>query len=99
MILVIFTNDIYAQMWTFVVLLTTKSLYYRLSNTFDFKGAFKNTTPTRQGGYQAAGLCVAICFGVGGGILVGKEYFFHQTFFTVDRANQNILYATTKAQY
>lgn len=29
--------------------------------------------PTRQGGHQAAGLCVAICFGVGGGIIVGKE--------------------------
>lgn len=29
--------------------------------------------PTRQGGHQAAGLCVAICFGIGGGILVGKE--------------------------
>ncbi|KAF3854636.1 hypothetical protein F7725_022691, partial [Dissostichus mawsoni] len=27
-------------------------------------------SPTKQGGYQAAALCVAICFGVGGGILV-----------------------------
>lgn len=29
--------------------------------------------PTKQGGHQAAGLCVAICFGIGGGIIVGKE--------------------------
>lgn len=29
--------------------------------------------PTKQGGHQAAGLCVAICFGVGGGIIVGKK--------------------------
>lgn len=33
--------------------------------------------PTKQGGHQAAGLCVAICFGIGGGIIVGKEA--HQT--------------------
>lgn len=48
-------------------------LYYRLINTFDFEGSFKDMVPTRQGGHQAAGLCVAICFGVGGGILVGKK--------------------------
>lgn len=29
--------------------------------------------PTKQGGHQAAGLCVAICFGIGGGIIVGKD--------------------------
>lgn len=29
--------------------------------------------PTKQGGHQAAGLCVAICFGIGGGIIVGKK--------------------------
>uniref|UniRef100_A0A674N6X1 Rh family, C glycoprotein b n=1 Tax=Takifugu rubripes TaxID=31033 RepID=A0A674N6X1_TAKRU len=42
-----------------------------LINTFDFEGAFKNMVPTKQGGHQAAGLCVAICFGIGGGIIVG----------------------------
>lgn len=42
-----------------------------LINTFDFEGDFKDRVPTVQGGYQAAGLCVAIVFGVGGGILVG----------------------------
>lgn len=29
--------------------------------------------PAKQGGHQAAGLCVAICFGIGGGIIVGKQ--------------------------
>lgn len=48
-------------------------LNQRLINTFDFEGAFKNMVPTKQGGHQAAGLCVAICFGIGGGIIVGKE--------------------------
>ncbi|XP_063078416.1 ammonium transporter Rh type C 1-like [Engraulis encrasicolus] len=42
-----------------------------LINVFDFVGEFKDRTPTIQGGYQAAGLCVAIVFGIGGGILVG----------------------------
>ncbi|XP_006789613.2 ammonium transporter Rh type C-like 2 [Neolamprologus brichardi] len=42
-----------------------------LENTFDFKGKFEDMVPTRQGGHQAAGLCVALCFGIGGGIIVG----------------------------
>ncbi|XP_053497814.1 ammonium transporter Rh type C-like 2 [Ictalurus furcatus] len=42
-----------------------------LINTFDFEGSFKNRTPAVQGGYQAAAMCVAVCFGIGGGILVG----------------------------
>ncbi|XP_031419000.1 ammonium transporter Rh type C 1 [Clupea harengus] len=42
-----------------------------LRNTFDFEGAFENRTPAIQGGYQAAGLCVSLVFGIGGGILVG----------------------------
>ncbi|XP_063053429.1 ammonium transporter Rh type C-like 2 isoform X2 [Engraulis encrasicolus] len=42
-----------------------------LKNTFDFEGEFEDRTPTVQGGYQAAGLCVSIVFGIGGGILVG----------------------------
>uniref|UniRef100_A0A8D0DCM9 Rh family C glycoprotein n=1 Tax=Sander lucioperca TaxID=283035 RepID=A0A8D0DCM9_SANLU len=51
----------------------SKSVYGEegLINTFDFEGKFKDVVPTQQGGYQAAGLCVALCFGVGGGILVG----------------------------
>lgn len=48
-------------------------LNYRLINTFDFEGSFSNMVPTKQGGHQAAGLCVAICFGIGGGIIVGKK--------------------------
>ncbi|KAG9352331.1 hypothetical protein JZ751_020744 [Albula glossodonta] len=42
-----------------------------LINTFDFDGDFKDRVPTVQGGHQAAGICVAIVFGIGGGILVG----------------------------
>ncbi|TRY87255.1 hypothetical protein DNTS_031756 [Danionella cerebrum] len=42
-----------------------------LQNTFDFTGPFGKRVPTVQGGYQAAGLCVALCFGIGGGIFVG----------------------------
>uniref|UniRef100_A0A8C2HYW9 Ammonium transporter AmtB-like domain-containing protein n=2 Tax=Cyprinus carpio TaxID=7962 RepID=A0A8C2HYW9_CYPCA len=42
-----------------------------LENTFDFTGPFNKRVPTIQGGYQAAGLCVALCFGIGGGIFVG----------------------------
>ncbi|XP_005942900.2 ammonium transporter Rh type C 1 [Haplochromis burtoni] len=42
-----------------------------LVNTFDFEGKFKDMVPTTQGGHQAAGLCVALCFGIGGGIIVG----------------------------
>ncbi|KAL4624294.1 ammonium transporter Rh type C isoform X1 [Arapaima gigas] len=42
-----------------------------LIHVFEFTGTFQNRTPSIQGGYQAAGLCVALIFGIGGGILVG----------------------------
>ncbi|KAF7224712.1 ammonium transporter Rh type C-like 2 isoform X1 [Nothobranchius furzeri] len=42
-----------------------------LVNTFDFKDEFKDMVPTVQGGHQAGALCVALIFGIGGGILVG----------------------------
>uniref|UniRef100_A0A6Q2Z0S1 Ammonium transporter AmtB-like domain-containing protein n=1 Tax=Esox lucius TaxID=8010 RepID=A0A6Q2Z0S1_ESOLU len=42
-----------------------------LKTVFDFTGKWENMLPTQQGGHQAAGLCVALCFGIGGGILVG----------------------------
>ncbi|XP_072529748.1 ammonium transporter Rh type C-like 2 [Salminus brasiliensis] len=42
-----------------------------LIGTFDFTGEFQHRTPASQGGFQAAGMCVSICFGIGGGILVG----------------------------
>lgn len=63
------------------VLILSRSLFLnqRLINTFDFEGAFKNMVPTKQGGHQAAGLCVAICFGIGGGIIVGKKQPLEQT--------------------
>ncbi len=50
-------------------------VYFRLENTFDFTGSFAKRVPTMQGGFQAAGLCVALCFGIGGGIFVGKSLF------------------------
>ncbi|XP_062404972.1 rh family, C glycoprotein a [Sardina pilchardus] len=42
-----------------------------LINTFDFEDEFVNRTVGTQGGHQAAGLCVSIVFGIGGGALVG----------------------------
>ncbi|XP_005802302.1 ammonium transporter Rh type C [Xiphophorus maculatus] len=42
-----------------------------LVNTFDFEGAFEKMEPTTQGGHQAGGLCVALIFGIGGGMIVG----------------------------
>ncbi|GAA6107829.1 ammonium transporter Rh type C-like 2 [Tachysurus ichikawai] len=51
----------------------TETVYGKegLINTFDFKDSFKNRTPAVQGGFQAAAMCVAVCFGIGGGIFVG----------------------------
>ena len=47
---------------------------FRLINTFDFEGEFANRSVGTQGGFQAAGTCVAIAFGlVGGGIVGGFE--------------------------
>uniref|UniRef100_A0A4W5JQN5 Rh family C glycoprotein n=1 Tax=Hucho hucho TaxID=62062 RepID=A0A4W5JQN5_9TELE len=43
-----------------------------LINTFDFTGDFKDRTVLTQGGYQAAGMCVSIVFGVVGGAIVGS---------------------------
>ncbi|KAG7481732.1 ammonium transporter Rh type C 2 [Solea senegalensis] len=42
-----------------------------LINTFDFEGKFANRTVGTQGGYQAAGTCVSIAFGIVGGACVG----------------------------
>nr|XP_046241588.1 rh family, C glycoprotein a [Scatophagus argus] len=51
----------------------TESVYSRegLINTFDFEGEFADRTPGIQGGFQAAGTCVAIAFGLVGGAIVG----------------------------
>lgn len=43
----------------------------RLINTFDFEGEFANRSVGTQGGFQAAGTCVAIAFGLIGGAIVG----------------------------
>uniref|UniRef100_A0A8C0XXE7 Rh family, C glycoprotein a n=2 Tax=Cyprinus carpio TaxID=7962 RepID=A0A8C0XXE7_CYPCA len=42
-----------------------------LVNTFDFEGNYAKRTPATQGGFQAAGLCVALAFGIVGGAIVG----------------------------
>ncbi|XP_068613317.1 rh family, C glycoprotein a [Brachionichthys hirsutus] len=42
-----------------------------LINTFDFEGDFADRSPGTQGGFQAAGTCVAIAFGLVGGAIVG----------------------------
>ncbi|XP_056606858.1 rh family, C glycoprotein, like 1 [Triplophysa dalaica] len=51
----------------------SESVYGRegLINTFDFKEATANRSPSVQGGFQAAGIFVAIAFGLVGGALVG----------------------------
>uniref|UniRef100_A0A8C1GAG6 Rh family, C glycoprotein a n=1 Tax=Cyprinus carpio TaxID=7962 RepID=A0A8C1GAG6_CYPCA len=43
----------------------------QLVNTFDFEGNYAKRTPATQGGFQAAGLCVALAFGIVGGAIVG----------------------------
>lgn len=40
---------------------------------FDFEGDFANRSVGTQGGYQAAGTCVAIAFGLVGGAIVGES--------------------------
>ncbi|XP_049456907.1 rh family, C glycoprotein a [Epinephelus fuscoguttatus] len=51
----------------------TEEVYGRegLISVFDFEGSFANRTVGTQGGFQAAGTCVAIAFGLVGGALVG----------------------------
>lgn len=44
----------------------------RLINTFDLVGNYANRTLGTQGSYQAAGTCVAIAFGLVGGVCVGE---------------------------
>lgn len=41
-------------------------------NVFDFEGEFANRSVGTQGGFQAAGTCVAIAFGLVGGAIVGE---------------------------
>ncbi|XP_039994101.1 ammonium transporter Rh type C 2 [Xiphias gladius] len=51
----------------------TESVYSKegLINTFDFEGKFADRSVGTQGGFQAAGTCVAIAFGLVGGAIVG----------------------------
>ncbi|XP_070763275.1 rh family, C glycoprotein a [Enoplosus armatus] len=51
----------------------TESVYSKegLISTFDFEGEFANRSVGTQGGFQAAGTCVAIAFGLVGGAIVG----------------------------
>lgn len=47
--------------------------FTRLIDTFDFEGEFAGRSVGTQGGFQAAGTCVAIAFGLVGGALVGES--------------------------
>ncbi|XP_020481324.1 rh family, C glycoprotein a [Labrus bergylta] len=51
----------------------TEDVYGRegLINVFDFEGEFSTRSVGTQGGFQAAGTCVAIVFGLVGGAIVG----------------------------
>ncbi|XP_053573643.1 ammonium transporter Rh type C-like [Bombina bombina] len=42
-----------------------------LKHMFRFEEEFKDRTPSIQGGYQAAGICVSLAFGLVGGTVVG----------------------------
>lgn len=66
----------------------------RLVNTFDFEDKFKDMVPTTQGGHQAAGLCVALCFGIGGGIIVGKEISLTEYIHLLKTAFQTVMIMT-----
>uniref|UniRef100_A0A8C6KAT3 Rh family, C glycoprotein, like 1 n=1 Tax=Nothobranchius furzeri TaxID=105023 RepID=A0A8C6KAT3_NOTFU len=44
-----------------------------LINTFDLTGEYASRTMSTQGGYQAAGTCVAMAFGLIGGAIVGEH--------------------------
>lgn len=46
---------------------------FRLINTFNFVGKYADRSVGTQGGYQAAGTCVAIAFGLVGGAIVGEQ--------------------------
>lgn len=50
--------------------------------------------PTRQGGHQAAGLCVALCFGIGGGIIVGEEISLTEYIHMLKTAFQTVMIMT-----
>ncbi|XP_008292189.1 ammonium transporter Rh type C [Stegastes partitus] len=51
----------------------TEEVYGRegLIRVFDFTGSFANRSVGTQGGFQAAGTCVSIAFGLVGGVIVG----------------------------
>ncbi|XP_038670058.1 LOW QUALITY PROTEIN: ammonium transporter Rh type C-like 2 [Scyliorhinus canicula] len=51
----------------------TEEVYSRegLKHAFGFEGKFADRTPSVQGGYQAAALCVTLLLSVGGGTIVG----------------------------
>ncbi|KAM9409758.1 ammonium transporter Rh type C 2-like [Pholidichthys leucotaenia] len=51
----------------------SEAVYTRegLVNVFDFEGQFANRTTGTQGGFQAAGTCVALAVGLIGGVCVG----------------------------
>lgn len=55
-------------------------LSFRLINTFNFVGKYADRSVGTQGGYQAAGTCVAVAFGLVGGAIVGELWWFNISF-------------------
>lgn len=55
--------------------------FYRLISVFDFEDEFANRSVGTQGGFQAAGTCVAVAFGLVGGAIVG-EFIVHKEFWS-----------------
>lgn len=66
---VVFRGELTALQRLIVCLSSSPS---RLINVFDFEGDFADRSVGTQGGFQAAGTCVAIAFGLVGGAIVGE---------------------------
>ncbi|MBN3282733.1 RHCG protein, partial [Polyodon spathula] len=59
-----------------------------LIKAFDFEGDFADWVPSVQGGYQAAGLCVALAFGLVGGTLVDENCFEDDVYWEVPEEDE-----------
>lgn len=68
---VVFRSELTALQRLIVCLSSSPS---RLINVFDFEGDFADRSVGTQGGFQAAGTCVAVAFGLVGGAIVGEFY-------------------------
>lgn len=52
--------------------MSDRGSFLRLISVFDFEGKFADRSVGTQGGFQAAGTCVAVAFGLVGGAIVGE---------------------------